>query len=151
MAVTGEIHDRRAQDICAEIRLFDDQARGLGRLSVENEAGGENRIAADVEDAAAAHVGLVADVAGVDVVEAELTVDRAHLADGAALHQLFGLYPLRVEADHEGLGQDQVGAQIHQRFEFCGAEGDGFFAQHVLAGFQRLARPFDMQVVGQGI
>ena len=148
--VTGEVHDRRAQDVGAEIRLFHDQARGLGRLGVEHEAGGENRVAANVEDGPAAHIGLVAHVTGIDVVEAELAVDRPYLANSAGLHQLSGLHPLRIEADHEGLGQDQVRAQIHQRFEFRRAEGDRLLAQHVLARLQRPARPFDVQVVGQG-
>ena len=56
------------------------------------------------------------------------------------------------EGDHEGLGGDEAGAvaERDEAVDLLGAEGDGLFAEDVLAGLKRFRRPFDVLVVGEG-
>ena len=127
-----------------------DDARGLGG---EGEAGGLDHVAADVHERAAADVGAVADVGGVDVEVAEAAGHGAKFADALAGEELAEAEPLRVRADHEGLADLDAGAVAdgEQGAGFGGGHGEGLLAEDVLAGFGGLDRPLNVQVVGERV
>ena len=60
--------------------------------------------------------------------------------------QVAHLDPLRVVDDHEGFADQHLlaVAQLDQRRDVLGVERQRLFDQHMLAGFGRLRRPFDM-------
>ena len=123
-----------------------------GRLGAEDEARGQDRVAADVVERAAARR-LVADVVGVEQAIGEKGLDRAHFADRARARDLARTPPLRMMAHHERLGDELAGprARGDQRLRLVGVERDRLLAQHVLAGLHRADRPRDVQLVGQRI
>ena len=131
---------------------LDDRRHPL-RLQPGDEARGGDRVAADVEQPAAAPLGDVAHVGGVGQVVAEMALDRLQLADPAAPDQLARPQPLRVGADHERFLDSHAGAVAHrdQLRALGGVEPDRLLAQHVLAGLGGLDRPGHVQVVGQRI
>ena len=59
------------------------EARDGDRLGAAHETGGDRGVDADVPERAAAHVGAVADVARIGVVEAEGALHLPQAADGA--------------------------------------------------------------------
>src|SRR3546814_18037791 len=93
---------RSGQPIGAEIGVALDHRDHALRLRPEQEACTDARIAADIQDAAAADIRLVADVVGVVVVVGEDHVDALQLADLAAADDLPRADPLRLDAHHEG-------------------------------------------------
>ena len=54
--------------------------------------------------------------------------------------------------DHEGLANLQACpvAQSYQFMYLLHPQSQGFFAKHMLSGFQTPARPVHMEVIGQG-
>ncbi len=125
-----------------------DAARGLG---LEEEAAGDDRVAADVVEAAAADVRLVADVGGIEVVVAEEHLHRAQRADAALAHELAGAQPLRMEAHHERLGDQRLADRRAKRRRLVGGQRDRLFAQHVLARGGGRERERHVQVIGQRV
>ena len=127
-------------------------AQHARRLGVENKPRQRNRVAADIHQRAAAHVGLIADVVRVVVVVGKVRVDRAELADAAVAHQLPGRLPLRMKAVHERFHHLQLRVRRRNVGELLGLghrEPDRLLAQHVLAGLDRPQRPRHVQVIGQ--
>ena len=120
-------------------------------LGAGDETRGHRRIDADVAQRPAAAARVVADVDGVEQEEAEGALHVAQPADGAALHELAGAQPLRMVRDHESLGRELAAlvAGGDQRVDLLGPERDRLLGQHVLAGLERLPRPFDVVVVRQ--
>ena len=106
MPAIAEIDERAGGPVRAEGRVAVDQRHHPQRFGPENVAGGDDRIAADVVGGAAADIGDVADVLGVDIVVAEQRLDRPERAELAALRELPRLLPLRVMTHHEGFGDE---------------------------------------------
>ena len=121
---------------------------GLGPEDIARHGDG---IAADIEHAAAANVGHVADVLGIAVEIGEEHLDGAHLADLALLDALLHFNPLRGMAHHEGLGDVDVLGCFFEKGCFLGGNGDGLFAQHMLARARRRKGERHMQMIGQWI
>ena len=67
-----------------------DQRDRARRLGVQEKAAGDDRVAADVVESAAADVGHVAHVGRIDVVVAEEHLHRAQRADASGLHESRG-------------------------------------------------------------
>ena len=79
---------------------------------------------------------------------------RPQLANRAALNQFLRLLPLRMVPKHEGFHQLQFRmptSRFHQFDAFGCGQADRFFAQHMLARFQRANRPRHMQMIRQRI
>jgi len=123
------------------------------RLRAGDEARRHRRIDADVAQRAPADGGVVADVPGVAVQEAERPLHLAQAADRPALHEVAGAQPLGMVGDHEGLGGELARpvARRDEGVDLRGAQRDRLLGQHVLAGLERLQRPFDVGVVGQRV
>ncbi len=64
---------------------------------------------------------------------------------------LAGFLPLRMVANHEGLGHQPVPRQIAQHLGLDGGERDGLLAEHMLAGPRRRQGQWHMEVIGQGV
>ncbi len=77
----AEVDQRAGQAVGAERRVAVDERDAARRLGLEEEAPGDDGVAADVVEAAAADVGLVADVGRVDVDVAEEHLHGAQRAD----------------------------------------------------------------------
>ena len=151
MPVAGELHQRAAQPVDAQRRVALDQAGDAQRLGTEDVTGGGDGVAADVHQAAAADVGLVAHVAGIGEEIGEERLDRTHLADPPTPRQLPRPLPLRMVAHHKRLGNQLAAAltRSHELPALLGVQRHRLLAQHVLAGFERAHAPGNMQVVGQ--
>ena len=123
------------------------------RLGAEDVAPGEQGIDADVEQPAAAHLPLVADVVGVVEVVAEPALDRPQPTDATRAHKLSHPLPLRV-VDHDiGLLNLQAGLVTDgdQGGRLRRVERDRLLAKHVLAGARRLRRPRHVEMVRQRV
>ena len=129
------------------------QGHRAARLLAEDEAGGVDGIAADIEQPAAAPRTHITDVGRVAIEIAEEAHDGAQLADAAGADQLAGALPLRMRAHHEGFADLHAGAGL--RFEqlagFGGVESQRLLAEYVLSGFGRTHRPGHVQVIGQRV
>ena len=152
MPPAGELDQRARQPVGAELRIEVEARHDPGRLGAEDVAGGQDRVAADVVERAAARR-LVADVVGVEQAIGEEGLDRARFPDRARARDLARAPPLRMVAHHERLGDELAGprARGDQRLRLVGVKRDRLLAQHVLAGLQRADRPGDVQLVGQRI
>ncbi|MFO1048783.1 MAG: hypothetical protein U1E52_12900 [Geminicoccaceae bacterium] len=135
------------------MRVALDDRGDARRLQPGHEARGGDRVAADVEQPAAAPLGDVADIVRVEQMIAEEALDRLQLADPPALHQLAGAQPLRVGAHHERFLDHHAGAVARgdQLLALGRVQPDRLLAQHVLAGLGGLDRPGHVQMVGQGV
>ena len=155
----GEVHEERGEAVDVGVGVAVDEgedAGGFGGLAgggAEELARGEDEVAADIHERAAAHGGLVADVVGVVVEVAEGAGDETQGANPAFADELFSAEPLRCRLDHEGFGDLDVGgiADGDEGSGFFGGEGDGLFAEDVLAGLRGFDGPGDVQVVGERI
>ena len=132
-------------------RVAVDERDAARRLGAQEEAPGHDGVAADVVEAAAADVGLVADVGGIEIVVAEEHLHRAQRADAALPHQLAGAQPLRMEAHHERFGDQHLARRRAQLRRLLRRQRDRLFAQHVLARGRGLQRERHVQVIGQRI
>ncbi len=152
MPAAGELDQRARQPVGAELRIDVEARHDPGRFGAEDEARGQDRVAADVVERAAARR-LVADVVGVEQAIGEEGLDRPRRTDCAGVGELTRAPPLRMEAHHERLGDQLAGpvARGDQRLGFLRVERDRLLAQHVLARLQRADRPRDVQLVGQRI
>ena len=130
-----------------------DSGEDTHRLGAEDVARGEQRIDTDVEQPAAAHLPLVADVVGVLQPVAEPALNRPQPADAALTHERPHPLPLRVVQHDVGLLNLQAGlvANGDQAGSLGRVERDRLLAQHVLAGARRLHRPRDVKMVGQRV
>ena len=86
-----------------------DSGEDTHRLGAEDVARGEQRIDTDVEQPAAAHLALVADVVGVLQPVAEPALNRPQPADAALTHERPHPLPLRVVQHDVGLLNLQAG------------------------------------------
>ncbi|MNE02817.1 hypothetical protein D3C80_953000 [compost metagenome] len=113
-----------------------------------------NRITADIENTAARRFIGEKPVIGPERthVETEAGADDADIAHRAGFHQFQQFRRLRMQAVHIGLaGEDAcLFRLVENGAGIIGRECDGFFHQHVLAGPDRLDRPFGMAGMGCG-
>src|SRR6185503_1058469 len=123
------------------------------RLLIVDKAGGGDRVAADIHQAAPTDLVFIADVVGVAVEVAEVTYDRAELPYPPRSHQFAGAQPLRVRPDHEGFANFDARPFLHalQLVRFSDAYPEGLLAKDMLARFCRLDRPGHMHVIGEGV
>ena len=110
-----------------------------------------DRIAADVKDAAAADIGLIAHIRRVGVEIGEQREDGAHFAEFARSCDLPRPQPLRVIAHHESFGDEDAVGHGAQPLGILRVEAHRLFAEHVLAGLRGGQRQVDMQMVRQRI
>ena len=124
-----------------------------GGLVAEEEARDVDGIAADVHEPAAAVLGDIADVRGVDVVIAEEALDGTQFADAAGGDEFSGAQPLGMGAYHEGFADLDFGTGLN--VEECAGFGEGeaerLFAEDVLPCFGSLDRPGDVKVVWERV
>ena len=127
------------------------------RLAIDcagDQARHRNRIAADVENAAAGHIIGKQPVFRIDLahVEAEGGADDTQIADHAALDKLDQLRRLWVDAIHEGFAGKNARLPGFVIDGFCieGGKRDRLFDEHMLAGTDGLDRPFGMAGVRRG-
>ena len=123
-------------------RLFLARPGADGRC--RNQAAHRHRIAADIHDAAAGEfVGIQPAFRPWRRLEAEARLDVAHFANGAFTHKLHHSVRHRVGAVHERLHEEAVVdlGRVHHRHHLRMVEPHGLFAQHGLAGLERLDGP----------
>ena len=137
----GVIEDGGGEAVGMHLRVALQQGHDAARLLAEDEAGGVDGIAADIEQAAAAPGAHVADVGGVAVEIAEEAHDGAQFADAAGADQLARAQPLGMRAHHEGFADLDAGAGLRreQLAGFGGVERKRLLAEHVLSGLGRNA------------
>ena len=118
----------------------------LARRGAGDEARHRDRVAADIEDAAAGEVVGEEPVLGHEArhLEAEARLDHPHLADRAGRDQLAELRRLRMQAIHERLAGEGAGlpVRVEDRVDLEGGERHRLLDQDMLAGLRRLDRPF---------
>src|SRR5262249_34340742 len=101
--LAAEIEERGGDPIGAEARIGLQQPESAARLGAEDQAREREGIAANVEEDAAANVGLIADIGRILVHVREERLHDPRLADSAALREGHGAPPLRVKSVHERL------------------------------------------------
>src|SRR5262249_37670104 len=123
------------------------------RLGGEGPADGVDRVAADVEQAAAAQGGLEADVGrvGRPQQEGEGAGDALHPAERAAVEELARPGGARVVRPHEAVHQaDALGpAVVHQVAGLGGGRGQRLLTQDVPAAVGGAAGPLGVERVGE--
>ena len=134
---------------CAELRRAGDLHRieeGLAGGGAGDEAGHRDRVAADIEDAAAGKVVGEEPVLRHEArhLEAEARLDHPHLADRPGGDQLAELRRLRMQAVHERLAGEGAGLamRVEHRVDLEGGKRHRLLDEHMLAGLRRLDRPF---------
>src|SRR6266545_3684411 len=101
VAGAAEVEHHRREPVDAERRAFLDQRTYSPRLVAVDHPRRVDEIAPDVEDASAAVLFLVADVARIVVEIAEVADDRSHLADLARARDVARPQPLRMRPHHK--------------------------------------------------
>ena len=120
----------------------------FSRSGPGDEARHRNRIAADVQNAAAG------EIVGIEPVlrhearhrKAKARLDHADFADDARFDQFHQFQRLRVQPVHEGFAEKRAGLarRMDHRVGLEGGQPHRLFAKHMLACFRRLDCPFGM-------
>jgi hypothetical protein len=138
----GEAEQPRREAVDAERRVALHEPDDGQRLGAEQPAGDGDRVAADVQERAAAPLGAAADVGRVVAEVAEVPGDEAERAHAPGAHEVAHGEPLRVRAHHERLGDLHAGAVAggEQGARVGGRQRQRLLAEHVLARLRRAHR-----------
>ena len=150
-AALAKVHQRADQTVGLEFRVTLDQRNRAHRFAAEQQARGDDGIAADVVQRAAADIGLVADIGRIAVEIRKVGLDRAQVAQSAAAHAVAHGQPLRVKAHHKGFHDVHLLRDLAQLRGLGRRQSHGLLAQHVLARARRHQRQRHVLVVRQGV
>ena len=157
----------KLHDTCASRPLCEGQRRHRGQVDAvgrplgrrlhprrplaRRQAHQAHRIAAGIEQRAAAERRAEADIGRIVEVHPEARADQPHLADRALREPLAQGRHVRLGHVRIALAQDHLVAArgVEHRLGLGRRHGDRLLAQHVLAGLGGADRPFGVHAVGQ--
>lgn len=150
----AEVEDGGGKEIDVVDGVELDGGGDAPRFGVEDEAGEGDGVAADVEEASPAELGVHAIIFGGEVVVGEEGLNGFELSDFSGADEVAGSLPLGVMSIHEGFHDLQsriTAGGVDESAAFFGGESDRLFAEDVLTGFEGLDGPGDVEVIGEGV